>query len=60
MAAKQWYTIEIECIRFNACHTMQVGEKMVIAKVKSLGLAHVVCAEIRKVYNPYYFMINCK
>ena len=60
MAAKQWYTIEIECIRFNACHTMKVGEKTAIAKVKSLGLANIVCAEIRNVYNPEYFTIHCK
>ncbi len=60
MAKKEWYTIEIECIKDSALITYSRGEKVVVAKVKSLGLAHIVCNELRKVYTAEHFIINCK
>lgn len=60
MSKKEWYSIEIECIKESALITYNVGEKIVIAKVKSLGLANLVCNDIRKIYTPEHFVINLK
>ena len=51
MAVKQWYLIEIECIKFNPSFNMKVGEKQIVAKVKSKGLAFVTANAIAKLYD---------
>jgi hypothetical protein len=50
MAKKEWYSIEIECIKETATFDMLLGEKQVIAKVKSMGLACFIVASIEKLY----------
>ena len=50
MAKKQWYQIEIECIKFNPSIDLKVGEKHVVAKVKSYGLAYHAAMAISEVY----------
>lgn len=60
MAAKQWYSIEIECIKFNPSCTLKVGEKSVVSKVKSYGLAYNVAQFLESVYNKEYFQITIK
>ena len=58
MAKKQWYLIETECIKFNPSLTCKVGEKTVVAKVKSPGLACFITAELEKIYKPEFFKIT--
>ena len=61
MAAKQWYSVEVECIKFNPSLTVKVGEKTVVAKVKSSGLAYSVASHlIRAVYPTEYFKVSVK
>ena len=43
---KQWYQIEVECIKFDPSLTCKVGEKTVLAKVKSYGLAYAAAQAI--------------
>ena len=50
MAKKEWYTIEIECIKFNPSFNMKVGERQIIAKVKSYGVAYVTAQAISGIY----------
>ena len=50
MSKKQWYQIEIECIKFNPSFDMKVGEKQIVAKVKSQGLAYITANTIKDVY----------
>lgn len=47
---KQWYLIEIECIKFNPSIDMKIGEKQIIAKVKSQGLAYIVAQSFSEIY----------
>ena len=56
---KVWYEIEVECINNSTCD-MAIGEKTVIAKVKSKGLAHVLYNKLLEVYKPNYFKIRIK
>lgn len=58
MAAKQWYMVEIECIKFNPSCTLNVGEKSIVAKVKSYGLAYNVAQFLQTIYNNEYFNIK--
>ena len=51
MSKKQWYEIEIECIKFDPSFNMTVGEKQIVAKVKSKGLAFVAANAIGKLYD---------
>ena len=60
MAAKQWYMVEIECIKFNPACTLLVGEKSIVAKVKSYGLAYNVEQFLETIYNKEYFNISIK
>jgi hypothetical protein len=60
MSKKVWHEIEIECIKFNPSLTMKVGEKTIVAKVKSVGLACHVVVSMEKVYKPEYFKITIK
>lgn len=48
---KQWYEIEIECIKFSPAFNMKVGEKEIVAKVKSKGLAFIAANSIAKIYD---------
>lgn len=50
MSKKQWYQVEIECVYVSPGFNMVLGEKQVIAKVKSQGLAYTVANTIAKVY----------
>ena len=50
MSKKVWYQIEIECIKFNPSFDMKVGEKQIVAKVKSYGLAYAAAQAISGIY----------
>ena len=55
MAKKVWYEIQVECVSYNLLGNMQVGEKMIVAKVKSKGNALIVRNTLETVYRqPYY------
>ena len=55
MAKKVWYEIQVECIQFNIMGNMQVGDKMIVAKVKSKGNALIVRNTLESIYRqPYY------
>lgn len=56
MAKKEWYTVEIECIKFNPSMNMDIGEKRIVAKVKSKGLAFVTANAIAKLYDGYCYV----
>lgn len=60
MAKKQWYSIEVECIKFNPSLTCDVGAKLEVAKVRSLGLAYAVAQYLETCYKPEYFKITVK
>ena len=70
MAAKQWYQIEIECMKYQASSTMLVGEKNIVAKVKSEGLAYkvasgadsrtILATSLQEIYKTEYFKITIK
>lgn len=57
MSKKQWYEIEIECIKSGPCI---LGEKWIAAKVKSYGLAFSVAEHLISVYKPEYFKVTIK
>ena len=40
MSKKQWYVIEVECVKEHCTLTCTVGEKFIVAKIKSKGLAY--------------------
>ena len=50
MAKKEWYNIEIECIKFDPVVEMRLGEKKIVARVKSYGLAYHVAVTISGIY----------
>ena len=55
MAKKVWYEIQVECTQFNIMGNMQVGDKMIVAKVRSLGNAYIVRNSLETIYRqPYY------
>ena len=55
MAKKVWYEIQVECTQRNIMSEMEVGDKMIVAKVKSLGNAYIVRNSLETVYRqPYY------
>ena len=58
MAKKIWYNVEVECIKESANCTMRKGEKEVIAKVKSKGLAHVTAIGMKSIYKKDLFKIK--
>lgn len=60
MTKKVWYSIEIECIKETAASTLRVGEKDLVCKVKSKGLAFLVAADLEKTYKQEYFKIIVK
>ena len=55
MAKKVWYEIQVECTQFNIMGNMQVGDKMIVAKVKSKGNAYIIRNSLETIYRtPYY------
>ena len=55
MAKKVWYEIQVEATQFNIMGNMQVGDKMIVAKVKSKGNALIVRNSLETIYRtPYY------
>lgn len=60
MRKKLWYTISIECIKFNASFTVKVGETTDLVKVKSIGLAYHIAKTLETLYKPEYFKITIK
>ena len=55
MAKKVWYEIQVEATQFNIMGNMQVGDKMIVAKVKSKGNALIVANTLSTIYRqPYY------
>ena len=55
MAKKVWYEIQVECTQFNIMGNMNVGDKMIVAKVKSKGNALIVRNSLETIYRtPYY------
>lgn len=55
MAKKVWYEIQVECVQYNIMGKMQVGDKMIVAKVKSKGNAIIVRNTLETIYrSPYY------
>jgi hypothetical protein len=55
MAKKVWYEIQVECVNYNLLGNMQVGDKMIVAKVKSKGNALIIRNTLETIYRtPYY------
>ena len=55
LAKKVWYEIQVECTQFNIMGNIQVGEKMIVAKVKSKGNAIIIRNTLETIYRqPYY------
>ena len=55
MAKKTWYEIQVEATQFNIMGNLQVGEKMIVAKVRSLGNAIILRNTLETIYRqPYY------
>lgn len=58
MANKQWFEIEVECIKYKDGLSCKVGHKEVVAKVKSKGLAYNVLMCMKNIYDEEYFRIR--
>lgn len=58
MAKKVWYEIQVECTQFNIMGNMQVGEKMIVAKVKSKGNALIVANSLSTIYRQPYYKVD--
>ena len=55
MAKKVWYEIQVECVQYNIMGKMQVGDKMIVAKVKGKGNAYIIRNSLETIYRtPYY------
>ena len=55
MAKKVWYEIQVECVSYNLLGNMQVGDKMIVVKVKSRGNALIIANTLSTIYRqPYY------
>ena len=55
MAKKVWYEIQVEATQFNIMGNMQVGEKMIVEKLKSKGNAIILRNTLETIYRqPYY------
>ena len=55
MAKKVWYEIQVECTQFNIMGNLQVGDKIIVAKVRSLGNAIILRNTLETIYRqPYY------
>ena len=58
MAKKVWYEIQVECTQRNIMSEMEVGDKMIVAKVKSLGNAYIVRNSLETVYRQPYYKVD--
>ena len=55
MAKKVWYEIQVECTQRNIMSEMEIGDKMIVAKVKSKGNAIILRNTLETIYRqPYY------
>lgn len=54
MRKKEWYTVKAECIKESATITAKKGDKMIVAKVKSYGLAYVAAMAISETLGEYF------
>ena len=50
----KWYEIEATCIEENSGITARLGEKKVVAKVESYGLAYVSAMAISETLGKYF------
>lgn len=51
---KQWYNIYMECIKESPSITSKLGDKTLIGKIKSEGLAYVTCETVQKSVGEYF------
>lgn len=51
---KQWYNIYSECVKYSPSITAKVGEVNLVAKVKSEGLAYIICKAIQESVGEYF------
>ena len=58
MAKKTWYEIQVEATQFNIMGNMQVGEKMIVAKVRSLGNAIILRNTLETIYRQPYYKVD--
>lgn len=58
MAKKVWYEIQVECTQFNIMGNMNVGDKMIVAKVKGKTNAHVVANSLETIYRQPYYKVD--
>ena len=58
MAKKVWYEIQVECVSYNLLGNMQVGDKMIVAKVKSKGNALIVRNSLETIYRQPYYKVD--
>ena len=55
MAKKVWYEIQVEATQFNIMGNMQVGDKMIVARIKGKGNAIILRNTLETIYRqPYY------
>jgi hypothetical protein len=57
MSKKIWYEIELECIKDNANFSCVAGEKQIIAKVKSVGLAYQMALKLQEIYDKEHWKV---
>lgn len=57
---KVWYEVKCECVKEDPSLDMRLGDVEVLAKVKSMGNAHRVAAELQEVYkgNCYVWVVK--
>ena len=58
MAKKVWYEIQVEATQFNIMGNMQVGDKMIVAKVRSLGNAIIIRNTLETIYRQPYYKVD--
>ena len=58
MAKKTWYEIQVEATQFNIMGNLQVGEKMIVAKVRSLGNAIILRNTLETIYRQPYYKVD--
>ena len=55
MAKNVWYEIQVEATHFNIMGNMQVGDKMIVARIKGKGNAIILRNTLETIYRqPYY------
>ena len=58
MAKKVWYEIQVECTQFNIMGNLQVGDKIIVAKVKSKGNAIIIRNTLETIYRQPYYKVD--